>query len=627
MATIISVHGTFAHLGGKPSVEPPPGAVPQWWQKGSECEAELSKFIAGSSTPVRQESFVWDGDNSELARRRAGDRLLRRLRELEREGEPYCLIGHSHGGSVISSALMQAAAAKETLPGLQRWITVGTPFVGLRKESALFLRLTLLQKAMFVASLMLVLMFGFYLVTGIFDGTSRYGNETWLQRNGLYFLLLSVPFAFFWIVFKILDARQLYFYRSSNIKRAAETFSSRWLGLWHEDDEALSGLSSIGSIKVNIFHRDFAVPAFSLISVFLLPLLYLFMVTSPQLMVGIAEYLRDDVYQIAQYEKSEAEVIARRAEVRSLRRALRQARTDRDKLENGGNLVEQHDARKKVESLRKKLRDARDTMHTEVPNLVSIERALRFKQRFLEENGKACEGGSLCGNGRRVSLNSRLLLHIVTDEASALFLDDELWRGQVGLLVRLAVPVILVPIVFGLLAVFLVFAVQGLASLLSRLLSKILDELTWFEIKRSALGNDTETEVAVTARPRPPWIETAYPALPVGLGERLTDFSNEAAANSLWKFRNAIGELAFSDGLEDKEATVFSYLTWRELIHSSYFEVPQFRWLLAEAIASTEGFARSAAFEGTPESTAAKAWLAAITVKSNSGQTSANAVR
>ena len=251
-------------------------------------------------------------------------------------------------------------------------------------------------------------------------------------------------------------------------------------------------------------------------------------------------------------------------------------------------------------------------MHAENPNLVPVERAMRFKRRFLEKDGKRCEGGKLCGSGRDIPLNSKLLFHLVTDEASSLVLDDDLWRGRFGLLARLIVPVFLVPVVFGVIAVILVLLVQGIARFLSGILAGVLDNLTWFEIKRSALGNDTETEVALTATPRPFWLEKSPASLPLDLGEKITGYSNEVAGQSLGKFRNAIGELAFSDGKQNTQQDVFSYLTWRELIHSSYFEVPEFRWLVAKAIASNEGFKHTPALESGEMARQAGVWLGTV---------------
>lgn len=606
MATIITVHGTFAHYGGVPSEEAAPGVEAQWWQRGSATEDDIKSLVAGVDGPVRYVPFVWSGDNSELGRREAGSALLQRMKALEAEGESYCVIGHSHGGSVISAALLEAAQRKVPLNGLKRWITVGTPFVRLRRERSLFLRLTLLQKAVFVASLMLLLMYAAFIGGEIITGDGKFDNQNWVARISIYTLLMSLPFALFWTVFKVLDLRKLYFYRPSTVKWAREGFGPRWLGLWHKDDEAVSGLSSIGNIKMQIFHDDFAVPFFSIVSVFLLPLVYILLLMSPGTMVQIAEVMRTQVYQIEDYENSEARVVAARQQVRQLRRSLRQARQEFENADNGGNIVERLDAKKKVDTLKTRLTAAREQMHVENPNLVPVERALRFKRRFLERNGQPCENNSLCGGGRDIALNSKLLFHLVTDEAASLFLDDDLWQGRVGLLARLILPVILVPIVFGVIAIILVYLVQGIARFLSGWLAGILDRLTWFEIRRSALGNDTETEVALSAAPRPFWLLVAPSSLPLDLGEQITSFSNEVASQSLGKFRNAIGELAFSDGVDKKEQHVLSYLTWRELIHSSYFEVPEFRRLLAEAIVAADGFQRAA---GAEPSQQAAAWL------------------
>ena len=613
MATIITVHGTFAHMGGEPTEVAAPGVEPQWWQRGSPTEADLEKLVQSSDGPVRFVPFIWNGDNSVLARREAGSELLKRMQELDKDDENYCVVSHSHGGSVVSAALMEASSRGKKLSGLQRWITVGTPFVKLRKETTLFLRLTLFQKAMFVASLMLLLMLGFYAAGEVMTATDKLSRPNWLYRLGISFGMMSLPFVLFWAAFKYLDIRKLYFYRPRNITRAANSFAPRWLGLWHKDDEAVSGLSSVGSIRVNIFHSNFAVPLFSLLSVFLLPVLYFLLLTSPTRMNGIADYLRNDFYQLSQYEQYGGKVTSSRSEVRKLRRSLQRATERLDNI--GDDLAERLDAEKKVRDLRSQVKTAREKLHVENPNLVPVERAMRFKRRFLERDGKPCAGGGLCGGGKDIAINSKLLFHIVTDEASSLFLDNELWRGRLGILTRLILPVVMVPLVFGLIAVLLVFLVQAIAGVLSRFLSRSLDQLTWLEIKRSALGNDTETEVAVTAQPRPFWIEESFPVLPSTLGNHITDYSNKIASQSLGKFRNAIGELAFSDGMENKQQNVLSYLTWRELIHSSYFEIPQFRWVIAEAVASTDGFKRSAVFEGSKQSHAAADWLRQIEAK------------
>ncbi|MEO0673145.1 MAG: hypothetical protein AAFZ05_14090, partial [Pseudomonadota bacterium] len=145
---------------------------------------------------------------------------------------------------------------------------------------------------------------------------------------------------------------------------------------------------------------------------------------------------------------------------------------------------------------------------------------------------------------------------------------------------------LLVPAVFAVLAIALVYLVQFFARLLSGGLSRALDRMTWSEIKRSALGNDTESEVALASGPQPPWMDDGQtaPFLPTPLAEQITEASNVATAASIAKFRNALSDLAFAESKDSREQTALAFLTWRELIHFAYFDVADFRKLVAAAL-------------------------------------------
>jgi hypothetical protein len=116
-ATVFLIHGTFA------------GATDQygsaWWQTGGEFRRRLA-----TTGPEPVGSFQWDvGDNRESIRRLYGEKLRNLVVELEREKRPYAFIAHSHGGSVLWHGLFEAEAEFAGLPRLQRWVTVGTPFL------------------------------------------------------------------------------------------------------------------------------------------------------------------------------------------------------------------------------------------------------------------------------------------------------------------------------------------------------------------------------------------------------------------------------------------------------------------------------------------------------------------
>lgn len=275
MATIITVHGTYA-------CDPEGGS--QWWQKGSQFEQQLVALIESTQGALSLQPFIWDGRNSEMSRRTAGNKLLQRALELERVAEPYCIIGHSHGGSVIELALFQAAAQGNPLPNLKQWITVGTPFVVCRRRFFLFSRLNAFGKAVYLAWMMIVAAALTLFVLAVTGGPTVKDPESSLP---IFQLLLSaslfVASIIFYLVLRRLEKRNPVRRKSKVIRSARAMFGERWTSLWHEHDEAVQGLAAIKSLRVDIFARDYAVEPLSLAAVFLLPAIAIVVVFSPPL--------------------------------------------------------------------------------------------------------------------------------------------------------------------------------------------------------------------------------------------------------------------------------------------------------------------------------------------------------
>jgi hypothetical protein len=614
MATVIAVHGTFAHVGGSAeALNIDSDAGLQWWQPESEFDGHIRELVEGEDGKLDIVPFSWSSDNSELSRREAGSRLLKDMRALDAAGETYTVVGHSHGGSVISAALVESVARGEPLSGLKKWISVGTPFVALQRERFLFTRLSLTRQVMFVASLMLLGMFAFYMVGEIFDSTRRIATERLLWISLVSGLMMSLPFIALYIYFRFSDRKKLFSYGPRVIARAQEAYGSKWASLCHEDDEAVHGLKFLPNVNVKFFEKNFAVSTLTMAAVFVLPLAYLFVVTNPPIMRGIAEFLKSDVYGVEEYKSSEDTFVAAQKARRKVFRDLRKARRDAERP--GLDAARGIEARKRAKDLRQRLREMRRNLEETYPEYASIQRSLRFKRRFLQRNGTPCDGNTLCGGGRDFALNSKLIYHVVTDELSHAIVDDDFVPGFYGSILRLAIPIILVPIVFGILALGILSVIRFVANHLSDYLSRWLNRLTLAELRRSAYGNDTEGEIALAADYRPTWISPGYRHLPADVGDRIAEASNAATYKSLSKFRNAISTLAFSEGEGTRSGLISEYLSWKELIHTSYFDVPEFRKLVARVISDTDGFSPTEKFRSDPDYQRTGNWIAGLAPK------------
>lgn len=78
--------------------------------------------------------FWWSGGNRERDRREAANRLLQVLHKLQTENIGVHLIGHSHGGSIIQYAVIQAESKSfgKRLENIRSISSVGTPYIDFR---------------------------------------------------------------------------------------------------------------------------------------------------------------------------------------------------------------------------------------------------------------------------------------------------------------------------------------------------------------------------------------------------------------------------------------------------------------------------------------------------------------
>ena len=492
MPTIVTVHGTFASG---------PEEGEKWWQRGSPFQHELSRRVAAADGgPVHIDPFIWDGQNSETSRRAAGRGLFHRLAQLTAQGEPTVVVGHSHGGSVIGAALIEAAKHGATLSSLRAWFTIGTPFIESVPQRLLFLRLGFLGKSAYVA------MFT-YLLLGVLmlwqTGAEMEGPE-------LLIGIVSVvtPFLLAHGLLQYFERNRLHLYRKPTRQFAVDTFGERWRSFMHPNDEALAGLKAVRDLDLAVFPSSLVVAPLSLLSVVLLPALCLALLFSPSLMTSLA-----DVFFAAVFP----------------------------------------------------------------PNDIADGRAGLF----------ASEGHSL-GENAFLLVVSAAALPIAQFVQPEFFRDTPVWAT-----VLLFASASLLFMGAGMAMTLLV---SGSARVISAGLVRILNPATNAQLRRSAYGSDTLEDRAVDVNARPMWLGVGRPFLPASVAVPIEATSNTAISETVPKFRAAVGRLGAAKNESDRLDLLSEYLTWNELIHTSYFRDVRFADLVAYALAQQDGFAATPGF-------------------------------
>ncbi len=503
MATIVTVHGTF-------SSGPLEGE--KWWQLGSGFASGIPQLIEGADRRLVVEPFVWDGYNSETARYAAGARLAARLQALDASGEPFVVIGHSHGGSVLSAALLNAARSKQPLANMRRWITVGTPFLKTQRQRFLFSRLGILGKAIYL-TLLTFLLLGVLIALG---GSVEAEPVAWVMLMATFL----VPIGLFYGLLGFQERRRSLRFNRRGLGFAEQHFADRWLSLWHAKDEAVKCLKAVKRVDVKIFPRHFAASALNLLVIGFIPLLCVLTLNSQSAMNAIAARV------FAVIDPSEAQ------------------------------------------------------------NLYPSDGANIF------ENAAVLFIGLLV-------IPANLLLPAVSFDKMPLL-------AEIGLLV------------FGLAlllatAALITVAFSVIAKFTSHGLSLVLNPLTLAQLKAATYGSDALEDFAVDAREWPTWLTRGYPPLPPRIADGIEAASDAAIGTAVPKFRNIVDSLTAAESAEATSDVVADYLTWRELIYTSYFDDEDFLALLAYALCHTGAFHPTPLFAGHPAFAIAGEAYASIT--------------
>ena len=384
--------------------------------------------------------------------------------------------------------LLESARTGNTLSNLQRWITVGTPFIKTERHRLLFSRLGIFGKAIYLTLLTFMVLVGL----AVFVGADKREWPEWV----IAVLCAFGPMAAFYAAMAIRQFRNGFSRASKTTGVAAETFGRRWLSLWHAKDEAVQSLKAVKRLDVEVFSRDFAASALNLLAIAIIPIVCLLLLTSEPLMDTVADQL------FSRFDAITAEDI-------------------------------------------------------------------------------------YTAGGHNIFENAAVVLLWLIVVPASLFIPPTAF-GKMSDLATLGLLVVSLVLLIGT-AVCLTWIFNKAARIVSHGLSLALNPLTVSQLKAVAYGSDVQEALVVDASEWPIWLSRGYPPLPEWIAADLEQASDRAISEVIPKFRNIVENLTEADTKQATADVLADYLTWKELIHTSYFDQDRFIKLVAYAIGQSGG--------------------------------------
>ncbi|NOX84045.1 MAG: hypothetical protein GXP06_13885 [Alphaproteobacteria bacterium] len=224
----------------------------KWWESDGSFVAEVA---AKTSSTISPESIVWTGKNLDSARGEGASLLADAILKAEKSKEGYVIVGHSHGGNIIYSALANITLDGKKLDHLKAWITVGTPFLHSYTSEKLFAG-KYVRRSFFISALLLFLvLFNPLLYRSLsthFDQSTAL--NAWilvLGIGGMLLLALGQHALFPYMVIR--GRKTIYEEKRHRLRHIME----RWCGFLHPEDEAIIGLEAAESAKIDLFRAGF----------------------------------------------------------------------------------------------------------------------------------------------------------------------------------------------------------------------------------------------------------------------------------------------------------------------------------------------------------------------------------
>lgn len=230
---VVTVHGT-----GDTAVAP---VGDKWFQSGSRFASALTERLRGAGIEAEITPFLWDGANSSRAREIAGEKLAKMLRRLAKSYDALHLIGHSHGGNVVNEALIGLRWGLRRRLGIGSVVAVGTPFLETRTVPT----------------------FGFVWVAQLLCAASGLGALAYMVQQSMseataespamlaVYTLLVLTGAFLLTLSVLRYRKQLVASRAAPKRKHDGEIAA----IWHPNDEAISFLQSVHTLRVEPFAR------------------------------------------------------------------------------------------------------------------------------------------------------------------------------------------------------------------------------------------------------------------------------------------------------------------------------------------------------------------------------------
>ncbi len=191
--------------------------------------------------------------------------------------------------------------------------------------------------------------------------------------------------------------------------------------------------------------------------------------------------------------------------------------------------------------------------------------------------------------------------------------------GYVAMIAAAIAVLAIIAAIYVAVASLIVAALKLVARGVGWPLSKAIDNLVWSSIRQQAWGDDRQGEGVAQVGSHPPEFAATFASLPAPIADEVSRFSEKHAILTLTKVREVLGMTRTPQKAPDMRAQLSEQLNWRELIHTTYFDIPEFADLAALGLHQAGLAPLKEDFWGSQRRDRAQAWYRAISANAPGG--------